>query len=345
MKKWSKFSALPNYLGGKRKLVPEIFKHVPAANKAPVFADLFLGGGSVSLFAKAKGHKVKSNDISLRSSITGDAFITNSDYKITDEDIMLMFVPIKNKGFIVKNYGLKLFTTKIAEFLDNAFAQIDAMPQYKQALLKTMLVKFMIACRPFSRFSTMKSTQQLENREFEEAFKNATYKNTHMRQIKDPIGSLRSIAKKVNAGVFNNGEKNEMTKSDVFKFVKGLKADIAYFDPPYAETSSYEETYVALDNILAGEMRKPDISEFSKHDALEFIDKLLAACKHIPDWIISMGQTDPEKGIKPEELLSLAQKYKPHAQVRLLDHVWTSKTGKVDKSKECTEYIIYTHTN
>ena len=53
---FSKFQSLPSYFGGKRKLVKYIFK--PIKKKDGVFIDAFLGGGSVSLYAKAKGYKV-----------------------------------------------------------------------------------------------------------------------------------------------------------------------------------------------------------------------------------------------------------------------------------------------
>ena len=73
---FSKFKALPSYFGGKRKLVKYIFK--PIKKTDGVFIDAFLGGGSVSLYAKAKGYKVISNDIAFRSVIIGQALISLS---------------------------------------------------------------------------------------------------------------------------------------------------------------------------------------------------------------------------------------------------------------------------
>ena len=66
---WKPLRALPPYLGGKRRLLGHIFKHVPKPADAPVFVDAFLGGGSVSLYAKARGYRVVCNDIALRSQI------------------------------------------------------------------------------------------------------------------------------------------------------------------------------------------------------------------------------------------------------------------------------------
>ena len=41
---WTKFEALPNYFGGKRRLIKDIFKHIK--KKDGVFIDAFLGGAA-----------------------------------------------------------------------------------------------------------------------------------------------------------------------------------------------------------------------------------------------------------------------------------------------------------
>lgn len=60
------FDALPPYLGGKRRLLGNIFRDLPPPSEAPVFADAFLGGGSVSLYAKLRGYRVLCNDLGWR---------------------------------------------------------------------------------------------------------------------------------------------------------------------------------------------------------------------------------------------------------------------------------------
>ncbi len=102
---FSKFQSLPSYFGGKRKLVKYIFK--PIKKKDGVFIDAFLGGGSVSLYAKAKGYKVISNDIAYRSLIIGKAIIANNSVKLESEDLARLFIETKHDGFIKKNYSRK----------------------------------------------------------------------------------------------------------------------------------------------------------------------------------------------------------------------------------------------
>src|SRR2546427_4617648 len=72
--------AAPPYLGGKRRLCPIIFREIdrviPCEHwQGLTFLDGFLGGGSVSLYAKAQGFSVVSTDIAARSIVIGDALI------------------------------------------------------------------------------------------------------------------------------------------------------------------------------------------------------------------------------------------------------------------------------
>ncbi|MBU1701030.1 MAG: DNA adenine methylase, partial [Candidatus Eisenbacteria bacterium] len=66
-KRLTLWSALPPYLGGKRRLCPLIFREVDRILprrcwSGLTFLDGFMGGGSVSLYAKAQGFRVVSVD-------------------------------------------------------------------------------------------------------------------------------------------------------------------------------------------------------------------------------------------------------------------------------------------
>ena len=127
---WKGYEALPSYFGGKRKLARRILSHA----KGKVFIDAFLGGGSVSLLAKAKGYKVICNDIAERSRIVGKAIIENKGSKLTDYDLYSLFKQTDNT-FIRDNFP-NLLLEKDVQFLDNAFANA------KTDLQKLLLIKF-----------------------------------------------------------------------------------------------------------------------------------------------------------------------------------------------------------
>lgn len=346
MASYKPFKALVSYLGGKRKLVPEIFKHIPSAEEAPVFADGFSGGCSVSLFAKARGHRVLANDLSQRSYIPAKALIENNHVKIEEEDLVKLFRPQNHDGFITKHYAPRIFTTKLATFLDNAFENIKSMPEYKQFLMRHLLIKFIMSTKPFGHMTMgAKSIESLDKGQYEDGLKKRSYSKSNLRQVHNPIGTLREIKDKINYAVCDNGQENKAFCSDIFNFIENIQADVIYFDPPYADTVSYEESYNILDNILKGKKEKPAVSVFTKADAMVFLDKLFSKSTHIKDWVISMGQPDANKGIKPEELLKLVRKYKPTASYRVVDHTWA--VGNSDKKgrKDAVEYIIFTYQN
>ena len=82
------FQALFPYLGGKRRLCPLIFREIdrllPRRHwRGRTFLDGFLGGGSVSLYAKAQGFNVVATDIAERAITVGRALIENTRVRLT----------------------------------------------------------------------------------------------------------------------------------------------------------------------------------------------------------------------------------------------------------------------
>ena len=108
------FAALFPYLGGKRRLCPLIFREIdkliPRRHwPGRVFLDGFLGGGSVSLYAKAMGFKVVATDIAERSITVGRALIENSRVKLNREDALRLLEPTDDplgrvERSVVRNY-------------------------------------------------------------------------------------------------------------------------------------------------------------------------------------------------------------------------------------------------
>ena len=158
-KQWKKFEALPNYFGGKRRIIKDIFKR--AQRKDGVFIDAFLGGGSVSLWAKAKGYRVICNDIAERSFMIGKSYIENSRITIADEDIALLFQKTEHDGFIEKNYVPKIVVRKTAQFLDNAFASLRKNFEPGTArfyMMRLLLMKYIAGTRQFAKYTHTRDT-------------------------------------------------------------------------------------------------------------------------------------------------------------------------------------------
>lgn len=284
------FDALPAYYGGKRKLVKAIFKVAPSPSEAPVFADAFLGGGAVSVMAKALGYRVLCNDIAQRSYIVGRALVENNRVKLTNEDIHRLFLETEHDGFIKANFSPTVILSKHAEFLDNAFALVRAMEEgHKKYLLLLLLVKYIFSMREYGKFSTPNAFNiPMEERRIE-WIKNRTYHASIKAVLKPIPEALRELADAVNRGVIDNAQDNKAYRLDAREFLRDVQADVVYFDPPYAGTMAYEDNYHALDQILEGRMFPAQKSEFSRKDGIKFLDEVFQAARHIPAWIVSMG--------------------------------------------------------
>jgi adenine-specific DNA methylase len=139
---WGKLKALPPYFGGKRRLLGRIFKQIPKPGDTPVLVDAFIGGGSVSLFGKARGYRVVANDIAFRSYVVGKALIENDHVTLDTEDVTRLFAQDPdNRGFIEQNFARSVVTTKHARFLENAFAVTGKVEGVKRWLLVLLLTK------------------------------------------------------------------------------------------------------------------------------------------------------------------------------------------------------------
>ncbi len=338
---FSKFQSLPSYFGGKRKLVKQIFK--PIKKTDGVFIDAFLGGGSVSLYAKAKGYKVISNDISFRSYIIGRAIITNNSVTLEDEDIARLFVQTKNNGFIRKTYSPQVFVSKTADFLDNAVAAaLSVENENKRYLLLHLLIKFILACRQFGQFSNTRVTKDLEARKFDRPLRSRLYASRNIRMIQNPIPTLKILRDQINHGIFDNHQNNEIHQKDILDFLKSVQGDVVYFDPPYLGSNPYESEYGVLEDVLAGKKLSNEPSVFNRKDvAEEFMAKMFAAATHIPQWIVSLGQSKKEVGISPERLLEMVQKHRK-AEVQMLDHKWIMNNAVGRDQRDNIEYLIIT---
>src|SRR5438093_12073987 len=105
------WSALPPYLGGKRRLCPRIFREIDRVLPRRLWAgrtflDAFLGGGSVSLYAKAQGFRVVATDIAERSITVARALIENSRVRLTREDALRLASPAAAPpGRIARDYA------------------------------------------------------------------------------------------------------------------------------------------------------------------------------------------------------------------------------------------------
>jgi hypothetical protein len=283
----SRFSALPAYLRGKRRLCPIIFaalaRVVPRERWPGLrFLDAFLGGGSVSLFAKAHALSVGCNDLALRSVIVGRALIENGTVRLTHADVaQLLKTPEGAYPHLAeKAFCPAVFPEMHARLLDRALYQArTSLTGAKRDLALLLLVKWVLRLQPMSMLrGTDARAAATGDLDCVSPRRLGHYLQTGRLLTAEAF--LR-LAEEVNAGVFPGTGRAFQT--DALDFLAQSEGDVVYLDPPYPGTTSYEHEYAVLDRLLDGDRRPP--SPFSSRTPP--LDELLAVCQHIPVLILS----------------------------------------------------------
>lgn len=284
------FTALYPYLGGKRRLCPVIFREIDRVLprrewQGRTFLDGFLGGGSVSLYAKAMGFRVVAMDIADRAITVGRALVENSRVKLTREDVIRLLTPNPEPAMRVEREMVPaIFTANVARLIDRALAQARATTDpAKAALLKMLAIRIALLEHPMSQ--VRKGTiHRVASGEFESITESCVH---HY------VGGLRltrmervwALAQQINGGVFHGD--GIVHQRSVLDLLPSIKADVAYFDPPYPGVMSYEREYKVIDQILEGTTRAT--SPFTAKDGAGMIDGLFERARHIPVWLLSLG--------------------------------------------------------
>src|SRR5437867_3098157 len=156
-KKLTMWSALPPYLGGKRRLCPLIFREVDRvlprrAWRDLAFLDGFLGAGSASLYAKAQGFRVVATDIAARAITVGQAVIANSRVRLSREDVLRLLAPRSGPpGRVEAQFVPSVFTANVGRFLDAALDAAQTKDVAKAALLRLLAIRVALLSHPMSQ--------------------------------------------------------------------------------------------------------------------------------------------------------------------------------------------------
>jgi 16S rRNA G966 N2-methylase RsmD len=289
-RRYSFFDALIPYLGGKRRLAPLIFREIDRVVPREhwhnlAFLDAFLGGGSVSLYAKAQGFTVISTDIAARSIVIGQALIENSRVRLTREDLSRVLATVLAETTPnAMRFVPDVFTENVGAVLDRLFHAADHSPlRAKAALFRLLAIRAALLAHPMSQ--VRKGTA---HRATEGAWESITPSclSHYVNALRlDSVDHLWHLARKINAGVFEG--RGQVIQGDVIQLLPGIAADVMYADPPYAAVMSYEREYRIIDQLLEGTTRST--SPFTARDGASMIDTLLERAQHIPIWVLSFG--------------------------------------------------------
>jgi len=349
---WSRFHALIPYFGGKRTLCPVIFKaisrHIPQRDwPRMTLLDGFCGGGAVSLFAKAQGMRVISNDLADRAKLIIDGLIVNDRVQLAEEDLYRLFVNgAPHPRFVEEHFVPSMFMRRHAQFLDQALHVISQIAHRTKAqLLRLALTKYMLKITPYSQIHSVDYFQKIEDEEFHRLGRSRTRKIPYTCQ--HPLRILREARTQINKAIFANGHRHEGRQQDIFETLRTAEADICYIDPPYAGAQPYEVFYGVLDQILAAQYQpytrkgtkdcSGNFNPFNGPDARQLLGRLLDVSRKFRIVILSYGS----QRYTFEEFAETIRRVEPSAEVFKVNlrYPFTRKTDAEAVRKELMAVI------
>ena len=331
------YSALPAYFGGKRRLFGAVFADLPAPDVAPTFVDAFLGGGSVSLHAKARGYRVVCNDLADRSVAVGKGLIENSRTKLSHDDLVQAQWRAQGaEGYAVAHLAPDVFTKPHAAYLDGVLATARDAGDTRGWLLRLLAVKYALRLRPMGNFGAKTVIRQAAAGDWEEMNPNYVRDLANRGIVRHPLRVAERLMPSINGGVFSNGLENECHQGDAIEFLGRVQGDVCYMDPPYAGTLSYEKALRPLDELLNGCPLPSSKNPYSDQDPVDVLPRLFEAAAHIPTWVISYGNAKIDLG----GLMDLVRAHRPYVEGRALSYAHCAALADDESRSRNQELLI-----
>ena len=295
-------------------------------------ADAFSGSAVVAYMYKTKGLRVLANDRLRYCYHAARAIIENNDTRLSDEDVEELLADNPDAGtFVLETFAGLYFADGVHELIDTVRANCDKFSGYKRDLALFALGKTCMSGNGgFGHFSS--STHYSEREDSPEEFKER----------------LRKNVARINALVFDNGKKCKAFRMDINDFLPEVKADLAYFDPPYAtefSTTNYEKSYHFVEGLMTywdgltirkntkTKLFESDHRPVTKSTATPFFLTFLGNAAHIPYWIVSYRD---HAFPREDEMRCIVSSFGRDVQVHAKNHLYSlaARHGEPSRAKE-----------
>ena len=321
---------ITNYIGSKQKLVDWIWKHTPEG--AGTVLDAFSGSAVVAYMYKTKGLQVIANDRLRYCHHAAKAIIKNNSVRLSEDEIEALLADNAKAGsFVQDNFKGIFFAKGVHALIDTIRANCDKLSGFKKDIALFGLGKTCMSGKGgFGHFSS--STDYGRRQDTPDEFKDR----------------LRKNLQRINALVFDNDKENKAYRQDINDLLPKAKADLAYFDPPYAtefSTTNYERAYHFVEGLMTYwegleikadtkvKYYETDHKTVTKANASEFFQTFLGNAKHIPHWLISYrDHAYPNE----QEMKRIIGSFGKQSRMKSKDHHYaiTSKHGEASNAKE-----------
>ena len=321
---------ITNYIGSKQKLVDWIWKHTPEG--VGTVLDAFSGSAVVAYMYKTKGLQVIANDRLRYCHHAAKAIIENNSVRLSEDEIEALLADNAKAGsFVQDNFKGIFFAKGVHALIDTIRANCDKLSGFKKDIALFGLGKTCMSGKGgFGHFSS--STDYGRRQDTPDEFKDR----------------LRKNLQRINALVFDNDKENKAYRQDINDLLPKAKADLAYFDPPYAtefSTTNYERAYHFVEGLMTYwegleikadtkvKYYETDHKTVTKANASEFFQTFLGNAKHIPHWLISYrDHAYPNE----QEMKRNIGSFGKQSRMKSKDHHYaiTSKHGEASNAKE-----------
>lgn len=222
------------YLGSKRRLVRWIMESIPQDAKT-VF-DAFSGSGVVAYALKKAGFRVIANDRLRYCHHISRAIIENDTVRLTDDEIDALIADNPRAAtFVQDHFDGVFFEPGVHRLIDMIRANVDRFSGYKRDIALAALGR---ACTTGKKgFPLFHSTPAHTPGDTPERFR----------------ARVAETARCLNAMVIDTGARCEAHRADIMDILPRVKADLVYFDPPYAtefQSHNYERDNHFVEGLM-----------------------------------------------------------------------------------------------
>jgi len=336
------FDALPPYLGGKRRLLGPIFKEVakhldPIHWKQSSFVDGFMGGGSVSIYAKSQFKTVRSNDLSDRSTTIANAVLVNDNTYFGEAHPTMILEGCDSST----NYAQSLedwFIPSTARVIDRGLAYADSLNDPRLAnMVRLVIWRCILYSRPTSGDFT---SRNLLERALTGELKASGVAGAKFAFRAPSLYDIKSYCKYTNNGIFR-GAALTYTQGDALVESEGWGHDVVYLDPPYAGDTGYDKFYGFSDKVMAQrELAKGGKNPFTERDSAESaIHQLIHNTHKAGGKLLLLNNSD--ESIPRERLLAIVSECYEAYEVPLVHrHTFASGRGNDGDASGSTEVFV-----